>query len=525
MPTPATPATPSSNHKLALASLEQHLASDKSFLSCFARCLAALAQHDKNVSLAELAALTELARNTQYAALIGTQLLQTLEQGIDLERALADLLKVAPQVSEQERHAAFSMSGELLQLQGPQARPLARRLAQALKLNLPPHAYQALPAEAEPSSSSLGSSMGNLVDKLSSTTRQWVKGKERPDFMLEFAKSIGDSEMMQRVQAVKAGRLMQTELEQYLAQVLQRIEQDITQFRQQAALSPPSVPGNMLSAAHELKQQIEQRLAIISARMRFERTTFEEDIQDLVYDAGNAIENAISDRLHTDQWQDKDVWTSIGNSQFGKEAQRRIARAVQRREDILKLFKEELRLFQADMHIVHASILAQQHHTELAQLMPPLRIGTRVSNAVESAATLTLGAGTIAVAGTGAAMYLLGSAVVFPLVAPAAPFVAGALAAAGLVKWFSDSDKRKIAEIAHKRKAIEAVVKRQLQEAADSFNTQLDEVEHDFKQTAIALLTPIMLDAQAAQELHTLHQRVASKIIEQTEASMRQIGK
>lgn len=540
---------------LELPSLSSHLLQDKSFLSCYARTLAAIAMADKSVSLADFAALTDVARHSQQPALIGMLILHALEQGIDTDRALAELARAQAGTAPQECAAAWAMAQTLLQGQGHAARPLARRLAAALQVTMSPQELDALPPEDN----------AGLISQLGATARRLVKGKDVTDSVIEFARDIGDADMIKSARACQSGTLSRQALGQQFEQVAQRIEQDIALFSAHApvpgsagaqslansivsgAVSAngvgevngsaggagaglPGRPGRRgpmtasgLDPVHELQQQIEQRLAIVAARIAYERKTFQEDIDDLVHDAGNAIERSISERLHTDAWKDKDVWTSIAKTDFGKEAERRIGRAVQRREEVLRLFKEELKLFQSDMQVVQASILARQHHAELALLMPPLRLGTRMVNAMDSAANLTLGAGTIAVAGTGAAAYLLGSAVVLPFVAPAVPFLAGAMAAAGLFKWFTDSDKRKIGEIQSKRVAIEAVVRQRLDEAAQSFSVQLDQLEHDYRQTAVALLGPMLLDFEAAQHVALLHQKIASRIIDQSTASMNRL--
>ena len=555
MATSSTP-LPAESPDLPLPSLPDHLRDDKGFFSSYARTLAAIATHDKTVSLADFAALTEVARHSQYPALMAMLIFHALEQGIAFEQALPDLVKAAATCSGQECGAAFAMAQPFLQGQGPQARALARRLAQALNISDSAAALSALPPESET----------GLMQQLGSKARQLVKGKDVSDRVLEFARSIGDGEMMRDAHACRSGALSRELLGSRFAAVVSRIEHDIADYRAtHAQVTGAGESGGKQGSQHghqkdnklanqhgsqyghdhghhrghphgerdsagieriaqELRQQIMQRLAIVSARIRHERQIFREDIDDLVHDAGNAIENAITGRLQSDQWQDKDVWASIAKTGFGQEAERRIGRAVQRREEVLRLFKEELKLFQSDMQVVQASILAKQHHAELAQLMPPLRLGTRMVNAIDAAANLTLGAGTIAVAGTGAAAYLLGSAVVLPFVAPAAPFLVGALAAAGLFKWFTDGDKRKIAEIQSKRRAIEEVVRRRLDEAAASFDSQLAQVEREYQQTALALLGPVLLDAEAARQVQAAHHRIASRIIEQSEAAMRRLS-
>jgi hypothetical protein len=503
--------------RLAFTPLNEHLATDKSFLSAYARTLAAIAVADKTVSLADFEALTDVARSSHHAALMGALILQSLEQRVELSHALTDLAKAQHEADEKECAAAFLMAKPLLLLQGHHARPIARRLADALKHGLSDVDLNGMPEEEQ----ALG-----LIDTLSAKARRLVKGKDVGDFLVEFGRSIGDLDIISRARAFQNGTVSRQALNEHFALTVARIENDITQYRKRAKLAQgvKSAVGDSISEAKALKHQIDQRLAIIAARVRHEREAFSEDIEDLVHDAGNAIENSVSDRLKSDKWKDKDVWASIARTDFGMQAERRISRAVRRREEVLRLLKEELKLFQSDLRVVQASIIGQPHHAELAQLMPQMRFGTRFVNAVDSAANLTLGAGSVAVAGTGAAAYLLGSAVVLPFVAPAAPFLAGVLAAAGLFKWFSDSDKRKISEIGHKRRAIEDVVRQRLTEAATSFNTQIDQVEADFKQSAVALLNPILLDAEAARQLHAMHQRIATQIIDQSEVTMKKLA-
>lgn len=524
----------SSAAELNFLPLTAYLQTDKSFLTSYARTLVGIASADKTVSLADFSALMDVARNSQYSALMGMLMLHALEQAADLDKALADLARAQPLSSPQECQAALTMAMPLLLGQGHAARPLAKRLAGALKVEVSKEDWASLPQQDDT----------GIFGQLSAKARRLVKSEDVTDRVLEFGRHIGDPDIIKSARACQSGALSRQALASQFALVAQRIEADILAYRTQIASvsSQATMKGaglgsaaglalglattltSMENMAQQLQQQIKQRLVIVRARIAYERQTFVEDIDDLVHDAGNAIETAITDRLQTDAWRDKDVWTSIAKTQFGREAERRIERAVRRREETLRLLKEELKLFQSDMQVAQASILAKQHHAELAQLMPPLRLGTRVVNAVDSAANLTLGAGTIAVAGTGAAAYLLGSAVVLPLVAPVAPFLVGAMAAAGLFKWFSDSDKRKIDEIQSKRRAIEEVVRKRLEQASGSFETQLAQLERDYHQTALAMLGPMLLELEAARQVPDMHQRIGNRIIEQSQASMQRLS-
>jgi hypothetical protein len=278
-----------------------------------------------------------------------------------------------------------------------------------------------------------------------------------------------------------------------------------------------------VAAAQELQRQVQQRLALVDARLAYERSMFWQDVDDAVHDAGNAIELAIAERLRTDQWKDEDVWDSIGRHQFGQEMERRLDRVVRRKEEALNLLLHDLRLFQSDMQLTQSSVFERQHHATLARLMPRLRIGTRLVNSVDTAANITLMSGAVAAAGTGTAAYLFGVAVVMPVIAPMAPVVGGAVLLAGAFKWFSDIGKRKRSEIRDKRRAFEEELRKRLKEAEASFIAQLDQVAQGFHESARQMLTPILLEAEAAGRVQGMRQRIADKVIAQSQAAIRQL--
>jgi len=148
--------------------------------------------------------------------------------------------------------------------------------------------------------------------------------------------------------------------------------------------------------------------------------------------------------------------------------------------------------------------------------MPTLRVRTKVINGVDSAVSVTLGVGGVAVAGAGAAAYFLGAAVVLPVIAPALPFVAVPVLLAGLFKWFSDPAARKDGEIRHKRDLFETKLREQLLLAQVSFNSQLDQVALDFQKSAVQMIQPIMLEAEAADKLASLQVKMAKRLIDQS---------
>jgi hypothetical protein len=219
------------------------------------------------------------------------------------------------------------------------------------------------------------------------------------------------------------------------------------------------------------------------------------------------------DRLKTDDWTLKKVWDSMGRSTFAKELERRVDRIARRHERQLQLMKEDLRLFQQEYRLVQAQVLARTHHTKLSSLMPGLRAGTRILNATEDIANVTLASGVLAGIGTGAAIYALGAAVVLPVIAPIAPFAGAAVVVAGAFKWMMDKPARKGEEVRDKRLALEQALRERLSEMRTSYFAQLDQTGQEFLATARVLARPVLLEAQARRELVAIERRVGESVL------------
>ena len=112
---------------------------------------------------------------------------------------------------------------------------------------------------------------------------------------------------------------------------------------------------------------------------------------------------------------------------------------------------------------------------------------------------------------------------VLPVVAPAAPFVGGAVLLAGAFKWFTDAGKRKRTEIRDKRAAFEAELRKQLQGAEHTFNAQLDLVAQGFRESAEQMLMPLLLEAEAAGRVPGMRQRIADRVITQAQTAITQL--
>jgi hypothetical protein len=201
----------------------------------------------------------------------------------------------------------------------------------------------------------------------------------------------------------------------------------------------------------------------------------------------------------------------------------RLDRVVQRKEEVLDLLQHDLSLFQSDIRLTQSTVFERQHHATLARLMPRMRVGTRLAHSVDTAANFTLMGSAVAAAGTGTAAYLFGVAVVLPVVAPAAPFVGGAVLLAGAFKWFADAGRRKRSEIQDRRRAFEEELRKRLQEVQAAFGRQLDRIASSFHESATQLLTPLMLEAEAAGRVQAVRRRIADKVISQAQGAISQL--
>ena len=64
--------------------------------------------------------------------------------------------------------------------------------------------------------------------------------------------------------------------------------------------------------------------------------------------------------------------------------------------------------------------------------------------------------------------------------------------------------------------AFENVLRQQLLLAQTSFNAQLEAVALDFQKSAVRMIQPIMLEAEAADRLAGLQVRMAKRLIDQS---------
>jgi hypothetical protein len=505
----------SSSSQLVVRSLDEHLSSDQSFSSAYARAVGAIAGNQGSLTLAQFAAVTDIAGDGRSSAVFTALVLNAIESGVEVDWALNALSRSCAGIDQAAREQALHMVIPLLALHGADARALAQRLAKSLAVRVSPDDLSRLPQSEE----------RGILANLGEQARRLVRGRSVADAVADFGRTAGQPALVDHARHFQSGEIDHVQLRELVSGTTAAIAQDINAYLEQARLLAvgETAAASLVTAANEMKNQVAQRLVLVEQRIAYERRLLVEEIDDAVHDAGNAIELAMTDRLNTDKWKDEDVWASIGRNQFGQEMERRLDRIVRRKEQALHLLQEDLRLFQSGMKLGQASVFQRQHHAALARLMPRLRVGTRIVNKLDTAANVTLVSGAAVAASTGTAAYLIGAAVVLPVVAPVAPFVGGAVLLAGAFKWFTDGGKRKRTEIRDKRLTFEEELRKQLLAAEQSFNVQLDQVAEGFRDSALQVLTPILLEAEAAGRVPGMRQRIADRVITQAQAAIRQL--
>jgi hypothetical protein len=470
--------------------LEQFVQSGSSASVALVRALAAVVCSDGVVSLPELSALTDAATQLEASNLCVYTALRSIELRPGLDASLRVLNTQSSSLDAAQRSRLLHLALPIIELQGGEALGHAERFAQALQADVPQPLRAALEAQANAplwkvfTAQSVRRVMASAEIQSARdcyhATRSADVARALADFLagnvdaaaLAHTAAVARTAFIEGLEGVEAGR------------------------------------DALLKAARQLQAQIEQRLQLIRARIDLEKREFDESLEDLIHDAGNAFEAEAVGLFRDADERKPGTWQQLARSSFGRELERRITRAERLYSNRLSLLQQEVSIFAQDYGYAVTQLLLSPHHARLAPVMPGLRVGTRVLNALDDAANLTLKGGAVAGVGTGAAVYFLGAAAVLPVVAPAVPIVAGALLVAGLVKWVMDTDARLGREIAHKRTSFEAELRRHLQAMRASYFTQLDQTQQAFEDTATAVMTPLLLEAYAQAALQQVHSRL-----------------
>ena len=487
-------------------SLESYLDQDESFSSAYFRVLCAIASSEGLPSLAEYSAIYEIADSADESAVATVFILSGLERPRAITESLMQLKKASEGVNSKLRKETFDAAAPLLRLYGYKSRDLAKKLAKSLACDLKEVEINSFLSEEDKP----------WLKIIKRTSVRLMRGNQLRDLAKLSFSVTRDVKDVQCVVDYEDGLVTIDQLRAQLNSQCEDINHQTQSLESQMKLIEfgKTATTAYLQTAQALKNQIDKKLAAIEARIDFERSTFEEEIDSNVYDAGNAIELEIAERLKTDQWKNPQVWESIQTT-IAKELESRLERLTRQRERTLQLINDDLRLFQEEMKFTRISILSRQHHTRLSNQISGMRVRTRVTNGLNSTADVTLGiAGVAAVAGTGT--YFLGAAVSLPAIVATAPFIVVPIAIAAVIKCLSSARIRKDKEISHKRNEFEKILREQLMLAQKSFNSQLDDLAKGFRETALKVTQQRMLEAEAADKLIDLQIKMTKRLVEES---------
>lgn len=490
--------------------IEKYLKQYPSFVTSYAKALGATANVDGVTSLTELSLLIDIARRTASPAVVGAVMFGAILDETDIDDALSELADTAVGLDVIQRESAFVGSLSLLALQGPKAKKVALKFAKALDVKPD---FVEVPTATE---------WGLFEDFIGEARRTFSRG-DLADAMVECGRSLGHWGVIDHYQAYRRGEITHGQLFARVSALHDQMLAETNEGESTIEADVP-VPLTLDSAAGQLRAQLQQRFLLLEERIRYEQQTFAHEVDYIVHDAGNAFERGMLDRLATDDWRKTQVWESIARTQFAEEAAHRIDRALKQREEGLRLLHEELRLFRSEIGIAQRVVFDREHHARFEALMPPLQLTARMLHRLDELAKATLGTGGVAVAGAGTAAYYLGTLTVFTTIAPALPYMGGALLAAGLVKWLlPPNERRKYAEIRDKRKALERVVRDKLEEAQTVHAAELERIYVGFCEAAPALLAPVALEAEALRHLPGMRKKLVKGAAARSRATLKRL--
>jgi len=496
---------------IKIKSIDEYISKDESLVWAFSRVMAAIALDNKGASPAELDILMEFARQSISPVLVGVLIFSTIEAEPTLASTLKELKRRSTDLLPEQRDAAFRSALPLIELQGSRANDLKERLASAL----------GDPELAHRRSESVN---WGILDGISDDMSRIFRARDFADEVLYAAEAMGDLYLVESYRRYrKNGDVDLTEAVNKVSACLDTV----AAYLEEKRLEPLEAENFRLHSTKFI-EQINQRINLLLKRLSTSKTHLIAEVEEIIKDVGDAAETGMQDRLMTDDWKKSQVWESIGRTQFGLLAERKINRVINRLNDDIRLYEEELRIFQSEATIAVAAIIRNEHYSRFDGLEKPLRILTIVEETAHDIAEKTLWVSALGLAGVGAAAVALGPVTVISaltaLAGPTAIKVGAFIVGTGLFKWFSSPEsRRKYAEIKSKRGRVEELVRDRLAIACDEYEKQLDLILETFTSTAIEVTTPVSLEVEALKRLPILKRRVLEKSIARSRDSLERL--
>ena len=474
--------------------------------------LVSVAAEDGFISPAEYTRILEAAQELDASHTSEFIALQAIDHPKKIKETFLILGEASKLLKIEERQRLLKISLPLIELQGEKAQSIGKICAKALGLELNSSQLEIL---------RLGSKSPTLMTVTSHSMRR-LKGRDVIARARESLRLCGDPLLSRMISGYLDGNVTLEEVDRQRQLSMDRFIDELSQIKLICDSSDDDLLNRqkILSLAKELVDQLQQRVSIFTARIQLEKDEFTDEFEDLIHDAGNSFELQVRERMDESNWKISNFWNGVAKGPFSRELERRIDRVNRRHSERIRHLKQEAIHFSKEYQIASGRLRTQIHHTAFKRLMPELRLKTKVMSAVDTASDVAVGGSVIAGVGAGTAVYFFGASAVLPVIAPAVPFVAGALLVGLVVKSLTDPKIRGDEEVAHKREAFEGALRKELGRQMATLFAEYDAVQSEFIKTAQAIAGPTMIEAQSQLEVVALQQRIASRILKEAQAAL-----
>jgi hypothetical protein len=474
--------------------------------------LCSVAAEDGFISPAEYTRILESAQELDASHTSAFIALKAIECPKKIKETFLTLGEASKLLKIEERQRLLNISLPLIELQGERAQSIGNNLAKVLGLDLRGSQLEAL---------RLGSKSPTLMTITSHSMRR-MKGRDVIARARESLRLSGDPLLSRMISGYLDGDVSLEEVDRQRQLSISSMIDGLEQLKLSCDSSNEDVLNRqkILSLAKELVDQLQQRVSIFSARIQLEKDEFTDEFDDIIHDAGNSFELQVRERMGDSNYKISNFWSGISKGPFSRELERRIDRVNRRHSERIRHLKQEAIHFSKEYQIASGRLRKQIHHSAFKNLMPELRLKTKVMSAVDTASDVAVGGSVIAGVGAGTAAYFFGATAVLPVIAPAVPFVAGALLVGLVVKSFTDPKTRGDEEVAHKREAFEDALRKELGRQMTILFAEYDTVQSEFIKTAQAIAGPTMIEARSQLEVVALQQRISSRILKEAQSAL-----
>lgn len=423
-----------------------------------------------------------------------------------LDVLLKDLAATRSSIPEQARRPILESFFPLLATQAEQARPLARRIADALDIKN---------VESVLTTSALPSEKGGVTHLLRRAGNVFTRGTDKLSIATEIANFTGDEELARVLQADRRER--DDNLNRALVAALTRLQArlDVLEQVDPEASKHLNVATSLEHQAEALERQWKARLNAIEKRIVMLRRHIKEDVEALSEDGGDAAEvdlRRMSERrgilLRSD---DRDARERM----ISKSLAHRHDKLRRRYDEQVQLLRDELLVFREDATAAARDTVVPINLAEWRLAVPQATLGARVKDVLDRSADRTLAGGAVAAAGAAGAFgtgLIAPAAVAGVVAAPVGAVVITVVAAAGLWKLYANREERLRTEQRVRAEAVRQAAKDKVAVAISDVSASLDEVAEGFRQVSLGQIAPLRQDAERIREMCALQSELKRRI-------------